>query len=292
MTNDNPFDNPIIRSILTKARASNQTLGPLPPILRSNQNQGIKLRIAQPRPSTPVSLSYLFRAKDEPDLIKRINSQINKILKTKLNIADARVVPFIEDIAHIEEAKKVETSVLHIDIRNSSSLVDELSPEIALKVYQIFHSCVTETLRYKDGKIRTFAGDRIVALFNPGKEKLPRTTAVETALLIDKMLTGFVNPILAQNNIYPLEYGIGIDYGLMLAGRVGKYGKQNNDIVWAGNAMNYASKLADFGNGIFLSQGVYDGITDNIKNDINHFWSEKKESKLGTFYQVMNIFSE
>lgn len=202
---------------------------------------------------------------------------------------DARKIPYTEDIAHVGEAKNVESSVLHIDIRNSSSIVEELSPEVALKVYQIFHNCVAETARYKDGNIRTFAGDRVVILFNPGKENLPRTRAVETAILIDKMLTDIINPALEQNRLYALSYGIGIDFGSMLTGRVGKYGKQNNDLVWAGKAMNYASKLADYGNGIFLSKSVYDGIINTSrKNNDNNFF-QKRDRNLGEFYQLIHL---
>jgi len=284
---NDPLYNAIFGNVTQPTNIFRIKNNPLPPILRSilsTRNQGVKLSMGIPR-----SIS-IFRAKDEPDLIRRISSQVDKILRTKLTISEARVVPYIEDIAHIEEAKKVKTAVLHIDIRNSSNIVEELSLEIALKIYQIFHSCVTETVRYKGGSIRTFAGDRIVALFKPGNDNIPRTTAVDTALSIDKMLTSVVNVALKQNNIYPLVYGIGIDYGEMLAGRIGKNGKQNNDIVWAGRAMNYASKLADYGNGIYLSQAVYNRITDKLKNDVNNFWLEKKDLALGSFYQVTSIF--
>jgi len=54
--------------------------------------------------------------------------------------------------------------------------------------------------------------------------------------------------------------------------------------------MNYASKLADYGNGIYLSQAVYNRITDKLKNDVNNFWLEKKDLALGSFYQVTSIF--
>ncbi len=129
------------------------------------------------------------------------------------------------------------------------------------------------------------------ALFDNSKNKNLRTQAVKTALLINEIISQKVNPALSEIFDYTLEYGIGIDYGEMLVGRIGKYGIQNNDLIWLGEAMNHASKLADYGNktGIFVSEEIYKNMETGIKKSSDLIWFPIKEISLGNFYQVTDI---
>lgn len=268
---------------------------PLPPISNSFL-KAINMSVLPPiqnaqsntRDTGRILIQNLFRPKDEQELTRRVNDKISNILNAKLDISTARVIPLPTDIAHVKEAKIVTTSILHIDIRDSSSIIEFLHLDDALKVYQLFHNCVVEIINYSYGNVRTFAGDRIVALFDPSKEAVPEIAAVKTALLIDKMFEKTINPALDKYFGYPIDYGIGIDSGEVLAGRIGKYGeKQNNDIVWVGKPMNFASKLADFDKGIYLSTAVYGTAFNVLKNDSNIMWNQCKNNELGTFYKLL-----
>ncbi len=283
---NNVGNNPVYESILRSLRTTSNTPVsqniPLPPI-------GPLFRLRPPQSLPPIQI--LFPPKTPDDLIKQIDYKIKTYLKTKLTTTDARKIPLITDIAHVDEAKKLTTSVLHIDIRRSSDIVRYLPSESALRVYQIFHNSVVETIKFMDAEARTFAGDRVGALFDNSKNKNLRTQAVKTALLINEIISQKVNPALSEIFDYTLEYGIGIDYGEMLVGRIGKYGIQNNDLIWLGEAMNHASKLADYGNktGIFVSEEIYKNMETGIKKSSDLIWFPIKEISLGNFYQVTDI---
>lgn len=42
-----------------------------------------------------------------------------------------------------------------------------------------------------------------------------------------------------------LDFGIGIDYGKVLAKKVGISGSENKDLIWIGNGVNRATKISD-----------------------------------------------
>lgn len=282
--NNNLLYNPILRSILNPLRSVNSTRVPLPSIS--------SFPFITPQTNNFQPIKFLFPPQSTNDLLEQIDYKIKMFLKTKLNITEARSIPLITDVAHIDEAKKIYTSALHIDIRGSSNIIKILPAEHALRIYQIFHYAVVETIRFSGGQTRTFAGDRIAALFDINKYKGQlRTQAVKTALLINKVINEKVNPIISSVYNYSLEFGIGIDFGELLVGRIGKPGAQNNDLVWLGEAMNYASKLADYGDstGIFTSVDIYQHSLSDVKT-VNQQWFPIKYNKeLGDFYQLMDF---
>lgn len=64
------------------------------------------------------------------------------------------------------------------------------------------------------------------------------------------------------------NFGIGIDVGKVLVVRGGIRGENNNDLVWAGNATNYAVKLSsvkDDDLNIFISEEAYNKLHDSSK---------------------------
>jgi len=152
-------------------------------------------------------------------------------------------------------------------------MLEFLDPVTALRIYKIFHSALVATARLKKGRIRTFAGDRIGVIFDLLKER-QRSTAVETAILMEDMLENIVNPFLENNIGHTIKYGIGIDYGKMFVGRIGQSGSDNNDLAWVGTAMNRASKLADIPEpGIYITNEVYTNMQLDLKDPSKMMWS-------------------
>lgn len=223
----------------------------------------------------------------EAGWIKRIREDIARITRRQFRLVKAQKIPEISEVA-FDEAKLIQTSALHIDIRDSSSIINLCGHVNALKIYKIFHSSMVSIARSKGGRIRTFAGDRIAVFFDI--DKLQRTKAVETALLMHATLEQIIKPIISQEFLYILEYGIGVDFGEMLVGRIGQSGESNNDLVWAGNAVNRASKLADdYGSGIFISADVYQNMIRSLKENVGMIWEPRKDLKVGAFYKFVGL---
>ncbi len=240
-------------------------LPPLPP-----KPKGVPLKII---PLPP---------KNRSELISRIQTQTRSLLNMNVQLVKARKVPAVSEVAN-NEAKIITTSVLHVDMRKSSQILENHDAVTALRIYKIFHAALVAVARYRKGRIRTFAGDRIGVVFDLHEER-QRSIAVETAQMMEDVLQNSINPLIENTIGYSFDFGIGVDYGQMFVGKVGQTGADNNDLVWTGVAMNRASKLADYGSGVFVSQNVFDFMAPNLKND-DCIWIPSKNVDLGTIYQ-------
>ncbi|OGH10431.1 MAG: hypothetical protein A2857_05425 [Candidatus Levybacteria bacterium RIFCSPHIGHO2_01_FULL_36_15] len=92
------------------------------------------------------------------------------------------------------------------------------------------------------------------------------TQAFESYFQNNKELDGFL-----------FNFGIGIDSGKVLVVRGGIRGENNNDLVWVGNATNYAVKLAALckeGYHVYISEDMYKNMatTSKIGSNGNNMW--------------------
>jgi adenylate cyclase len=97
------------------------------------------------------------------------------------------------------------------------------------------------------GEVRGIIGDRVMMLFETADCFI---NAVDTAALINSVCQHVLNKHFAHNEI---TFGIGIDYGNMLATKTGirRHGSAQQSyrsLVWLGRPANVASKLTDRAN--------------------------------------------
>lgn len=270
-----PSSNTSIRSIL---RTPTPTPSPLP--LRSSE---MKVPLKIPVRSTGVKLPLVIKRIPLKNLFKQNAERIDEILTTPLTISEARVVPAVNDVG-FTEGKRLETAVLFIDMRGSTSLSQERYKETISKIYKAFFDGVGKVVSWKSGAyIRGFAGDRLMAVFAPGDNAC--NWAVDAAIIMQTVITKILNPKLKQKYGAVINYGIGIDYGEMMVVRAGiKGGGSNNDLVWAGNTANYASKLADVNgrSGIRITETVYKKLTKHkVSSSGINLWPYKGSAKVG-----------
>jgi hypothetical protein len=95
--------------------------------------------------------------------------------------------------------------------------------------------------------VRGIIGDRVMVLFNPSTA---HTDAVNTEILMNTICKNVLNERFKQNEV---TFGIGIDYGRMLATKTGvrRHGYERHNyrsLVWLGRPANVASKLTDLAN--------------------------------------------
>jgi len=87
-------------------------------------------------------------------------------------------------------------------------------------------------------------------------------------VLKPKLDAVFQNNSQLQSDKIEFEFGIGIDVGKVLVVRGGIRGENNNDLVWVGNATNYAVKLSALGKEgyhIYISEDVYKNMDRSSK---------------------------
>ena len=177
-------------------------------------------------------------------ILDDLTQEIDTIARSQWEITDGRVVPETENIGLGNKGVRIDAAMLYADLADSTELASH-SHTIAAEVYKGFLLCGTRIILHRGGYIRSFDGDRVMGVFI-GDSK--NTSAVKAALNIKYVFDELLVPRFKQQ--YPvfkdgtltLKYGAGIDSGSVLVARAGV--RNNNDLVWVGQAPNVAAKLS------------------------------------------------
>lgn len=195
---------------------------------------------------------------------------IDEIFDINFTIDSGTVVPTVDDLTFDNVARDILATILFIDIKGSTHIVEAIQRETAAKMYKAFLKGVTSIARTNDGDIRSFNGDGILVVF-VGLDKANNAVraAMEMKYFFQEILTRKINSYRPQNtqlrNIQ-FDFGIGIDQGNILVIKAGARGENNRDLVWVGKVTNRAAKLSERSNQqnhIYITQAVYGNITDN-----------------------------
>ena len=179
------------------------------------------------------------------DIIKQVNGYI----KGNYEITNTRSIPSAKDLGFGNKGRIIRAPILYADLRGSSEVTERHRQQTAAKIYKSFLYSMAQIVRSRGGEIRSFDGDRIMAIFPPinGDQEAACNTAVQTGMEMAWFFNDMLRPKLKRYND-SLNCGIGIAFSEMLVVRVGlKRQPDNNDIVLIGRAANLAAKLSDRG---------------------------------------------
>lgn len=200
-------------------------------------------------------------------------NHVNGFFSESYIVTMGTTIPNVSDIGLLNSCgKEIEVAMLFIDIRESTKIVDNLRRITAARMYKSFLWGVSKIARLNNGELRSFNGDGILVVFI-GENK--RSNAVKAALQMSWFAKEILKPKL--DNVFrnnqglveqgiEFDFGIGIDVGKILVVRGGISGENNNDLVWVGNATNYAVKLSGLSNGgyhVHISKDVYDNMLED-----------------------------
>lgn len=159
------------------------------------------------------------------------------------------------------EMKRV--TLLFSDLRNFTGLVEKNHPRDVLGILNQYFDEMTEAVKSHKGLILQYVGDEIEAVFGApvGYEDHPEM-AVKAALDMRARLAA-LNRRLADQGIPPLEHGIGIHSGAVLAGNIGSHERMTYTLV--GDTVNAASRIEGLakthGTDIVMSKTTHDLLT-------------------------------
>lgn len=173
-------------------------------------------------------------------------------------------VPEAADLPGVE-ARLIEATYLYTDIVDSSTLASISPAKTVASVMALFVKVAVRIIRKNQGHIRSFDGDRVMGIFTgPNKEH----RAVDAALKINKAVRDILNPAIekqfksVRDSSWTLRQMTGIATGEALVVKVGI--RNNDDLLSAGHAPNFAAKLSDqrLGSGIrtAISKTTYDAL--------------------------------
>jgi len=202
-------------------------------------------------------------------LSEEITMALKVIVGAAWHIRDGQVVPKTEDVALANDGVKLDAVYLYADMADSTGLARDFSRETAARVVRAYLAATCRVIRARGGAIRSFDGDRVMAIFVGGSKN---TTAAKCGLQIAYVVQKLVRPAVEsalrsiRNKEYEVEHCVGIASGTALVVRGGVRG--TNDLVSIGRAPNIAAKLSEVRNSpyrTYITSDVFDNMSDESK---------------------------
>jgi adenylate cyclase len=175
-----------------------------------------------------------------------IESSVNDIFYADWNITSGIKVPTTDDVVMKNGGRLVDATYLYADLAGSSKLAHTMKKETTAVIVRTYISTAARMLRSFGGEIRSFDGDRIMAIFM-GDDK--NRNAVEAGFGINWAVYEVLRPAIESkwtdvSKSYTVSHGIGIATGEALIVRGGV--REHNDLISVGNAPNDAAHLSEY----------------------------------------------
>ena len=198
-----------------------------------------------------------------------VNCNLEISLDAELEIAEAtsRFVPneflaFLgcDSIVDVKlgEAVELEMSVLFSDIRDFTTLSEQMTPTENFKFINSYLSRMEPLIVENQGFIDKYIGDAIMALFSEGADD-----AVKAGIAMLQTLAEY-NRDRASLGYVPVQIGVGINTGSLILGIVG--GKSRMDGTVISDAVNLASRIEsltkNYGVSLLITQQTFDRLTN------------------------------
>lgn len=160
------------------------------------------------------------------------------------------------------EGERRDVSILFQDIRGFTHLSESLDPAALLRLLNQFLMEVVAAVKAEDGVVKQFIGDGVMALFAaPQAHADHPERAVRAALgIVDRLVA--LNEQIWQQNIAPLEIGVGIDSGEVMAGLIGPDSRVEYGVV--GDPVNLANRGESLTKELRATVLVSKGIADRL----------------------------
>jgi adenylate cyclase len=134
-----------------------------------------------------------------------------------------------------------EVTVMFIDIRNFTGLVEQLPPQQSLQMLNAFLTVVSEVIEAHGGVVDKYLGDGAMALFGapvtrPDDAQRALACALEIRARVEKL-----GPELAEKGLPHPQLGIGVNTSSVIAGNIGSPSRLNYTVL--GDGVNLASRL-------------------------------------------------
>lgn len=209
------------------------------------------------------------------------------------SITNGTVVPTTDDIVMRNGGRLIDATYAYADLADSSKIAQTLKKEAAAKIIRAFVNSATRILRNFGGEIRSFDGDRVMAIY-VGDDK--NWNAVRAAFAINWAVVEVIRPAIKSNwsdgeDFCNISHRVGIDTGESLIVRGGA--RNNNDLISVGAAPNIAAKLSDLKNGhtTYITDRVYGELADNLLYYESNGYRQNCWSKLYSSIQIGGTYN-
>ena len=158
-------------------------------------------------------------------------------------------------------------TMLFSDLRNFTPFVESTHPKQVVQIMNQYFSEMAEAIKENRGLILQYVGDEIEAVFGaPVAYDDHPDMAIQAALHMKERLE-ILNQKFLEKGVAPIQHGIGIHTGAVLAGIIGS--KERSSYALVGDTVNLASRIQGLTKNlscdIILSQTTHDLITGSYQ---------------------------
>lgn len=213
---------------------------------------------------------------------------VDVIALSEFNSRVGTVVPTTDTVALSNGGVYLDAVYLYADMSDSTGMARSFIEEDAAKIVRAYLSSVTRVLRYRKGEIRSYDGDRVMALF-VGDDAASKAVkaALEIKWVVDNIVHEELDLLLDsyRDSNWRLSHRTGIDMGTAFIVRAGV--RNSNDLVSIGDAPNIAAKLSEMKYGrTMITQRVWDAMSYETCFSASHedksMWTEPEWKTVGT----------
>lgn len=158
--------------------------------------------------------------------------------------------------------EEIEATVLFCDIRNFTSISEQISARQLVEMLNSYFSFITAPVALYNGVVNKFIGDAVMAIYLPRLGSRDHVNdAVLSAVKMREALCDF-----NKNGVKPagdIKFGIGIHTGALIAGSIGTKSRLEYTVI--GDTVNIASRIEsktkDYQTDILITAAVYEKIS-------------------------------
>ena len=140
-----------------------------------------------------------------------------------------------------KSGRRVNATVLFADIRGFSQMTEQNEPETIVNMLNDYFETMVDCIFASDGIVDKFVGDEVMAVWGVDISQTDHASrAVNTALAMIKAMEA-LNLEREKTLLPPVQIGIGIATGIMIAGYMGATQAMSYTVI--GDTVNLASRL-------------------------------------------------
>lgn len=153
-----------------------------------------------------------------------------------------------------------EVTILMSDIRQFSSICENLAPENVMKLLNTYLGTMSDIIMAHQGTVDEFIGDGILAIFGAPISREDDTERAVRCALEMQAAVATINQEYAAAGLPEVKMGIGVNTGTVVAGNIGSEKRSKYGIV--GHHVNLTARIEErtAGGEILVSQSTLDKL--------------------------------
>jgi len=221
-----------------------------------------------------------------------IEQAVKNILTTQWASRKGQVIPSADDLTLGNDAVLLDGTILYADLDGSTKMVDGHPPWFAAEIYKAYLLATAKLIRTEGGEVAAYDGDRVMGVFIGARKN---TSAVRCALKINWVVQKVINRLIKAEypqRSFAVKQVVGVDTSSLWIARTGVRGA--NDLVWVGQAANYAAKLTELGSAhpTWITHRVFDAMHADVKHasDGREMWEKRRWTPMNELHIYCSNF--